>query len=89
MVNYIASSCFAIYLLHYAYLVLYGPIQASVLWVYRNTGNQLSLVLGLVALTLVIMAACIAVDKLFTPVWKSSAKIGDWLNGRLGGYKYL
>lgn len=89
MVNYIASSCFAIYLLHHAYLVLYGPIQASVLWVYRNTGNQLSLVLGLVALTLVIMAACIAVDKLFTPVWKSSAKIGDWLNGRLGGYKYL
>lgn len=88
-VNYIASSCFSIYLLHHAYLILYGPIKSAVMWIYANSANTITLFLGLSLLTLAIMTACISVDKLLTPVWSLSAKVGDWLSGKFCDYKSL
>ena len=64
-INYLSSSVLSIYILHHQHFVLYTLIGPIVYHIYDATGNQLVLFIGLCAFTILIMVACIAIDKLF------------------------
>lgn len=67
-VNWLASSVFAVYILHHQHLILYGLIQPCVLYAYQTIGTPWILILILGMLSLCLMISFIMIDKLFAPV---------------------
>lgn len=69
-INYLASSCFAVYLIHSALLFLNHPIKAAAMYIQTLTDNVTLIILMVCALSLIIMSGCVILDKLMFPYWK-------------------
>lgn len=71
VVNRLAGSVFAIYILHHQHYVLYNLIEPVVLSLYRLHNLPIILLFYLCSFTIIIMFICIAIDKLLEPIQKS------------------
>ena len=82
-VNHLATSCFAIYLLHstfYARQLLAVAGRA----LCQNIHSDIPLFGAAVLLALLVVTAIILIDNLLLPVWKASQKLGQTLYLKLG-----
>ncbi len=68
VVNRLAGSVFAIYIIHHQYYVLYNLIGPIVLSLYRLHKPPIILILYLCSFSIIIMLVCITIDKLFEPI---------------------
>lgn len=68
IVNWLASSVFAVYILHHQHFVLYKLIGPITLSLYGVHSSSIVLLLQLALFALVIMFICIFIDKLFEPL---------------------
>ena len=85
-VNWVASSAFAVYLIHYHPIVLDNIIKIGTDYIQSLCNNIPNGVIPLYFLfSLVVFCTCILIDKLFQPVWKyvgdRCAIIDQKLNG--------
>lgn len=79
VVNYMASSSLAIYLIHSGSLVFKTLVKGGALViqeVVRNWAGQMALVF---AFSLGIIILCIAIDKVHTPLWNLTNRMADKL----------
>lgn len=77
VINSLASSVFTIYVLHHQHFILYTLIGAIALKIYHFFTTPASIICGLFLFTVIILMACIIVDKLFNPLWRFLHKIGE------------
>lgn len=79
-INYVAGSSLAIYLIHCCRPYL--PELHSVVCGYFQsvTDNNIYLLMLYAAYTLIVIAACVCIDKCFTPLWSLVDKIGKRIN---------
>lgn len=79
-INYVATSSLAIYLIHGSrpYLpILHGGVCE---YLQGVSGNNMILLGSYAIYTLIVIAACVCIDKCFTPVWNIINKTGKRLN---------
>lgn len=79
-INYVAASSLAIYLIHGSrpYLPeLHGIVCG---YLQGVTGNNLFLLGSYIIYTLIVITACVCIDKCLTPVWSIINKTGKRLN---------
>lgn len=70
-INYIATSVFAVYLLHCQPFILNSVIGPVVHKLIDYSGANIILLISLLAvLSAIIFIICVVVDKLFTPLWR-------------------
>ena len=79
-INFFASSCFAVYLIHSSLLFLNHPIKAAAMYIQTLTDNVALIILMVCALALIIMFGCIIIDKLLFPYWKFVDSVTTKLN---------
>ena len=70
LVNWLAGSGFAIYILHHQHFVLYKLIGPVVLFLYGEHNLPIFLIFYLGLFSFVIMFVCIVIDKIFEPLQK-------------------
>lgn len=75
IVNSMGASMFSVYILHCDPTVLKYLILPLVQYLHNCNLNIYCYLLGLILLTCGILASCILLDKLFTPVWMSGKNI--------------
>ena len=78
-INYLASSSLAIYLIHSGSLIFRTIIKKCSLLIKeyaKNGGGQILLVFAFAA---IVVFACIAIDKLLTPIWNLTNLFADKL----------
>ena len=77
-INYMASSCLAIYLLHGSDVLFRHEIKEGAMWIQNltKTGGQIALVF---VFALVIVLACVGIDKCLTPLWNLVRRGADKL----------
>lgn len=78
-INFFASSCFAVYLIHSASLVLNHPIKDAALFIQTHADNVIILFM-VCGLALVILFDSILIDKVLMPYWKLVDMIVKRLN---------
>ena len=79
VINYLATSSLAIYLIHSSNLVFRTLIKDGSLWIREHSkyiGGQISMVF---VYSLVVIVVCIAIDKVLTPIWKMVNNVADKL----------
>lgn len=80
-VNWIASSVFAIYLIH---AVLWNYVEIILRRIENYSSNPIFLIFFSLLLSLSIMALCIGTDKFLNPVWtfisNKTKKVDEWYN---------
>lgn len=79
-VNYLAGSCFAIYLIHSSNLFLRHPIRWSAIEIQSFTSNIWASMGLVMLLAIVICLIAIGIDKLMFPYWRGVSKFTDYLN---------
>ena len=83
-INYCASSVFAIYLLHCQPFMLNNVIAEGATAILNIThAEELQTLLLFGVYALVIVAVCILVDKLFTPLWRITTTLSRGLENRI------
>lgn len=85
-VNYVGKSSLAIYMLHCARIVLYqiiGPVAVKILDFAQNEFQLFAMVFGF---TIIIVSACVAVDKLLFPVWNIINNMGMFIENKINAY---
>ena len=80
VINYLAGSCFAIYLIHSSNLFLRHPIRWSVMEIQSFTSDILASMGLVMLLSAVICLIAIGIDKLMFPYWEGTSKLTDYLN---------
>lgn len=75
VVNSLASSVFAIYLITEQPVVQEGILRDGTEWLMANTSSQIALCGSLMAYSIVIMVVTISIDKIFKPVWGLTSKL--------------
>lgn len=83
LVNSMAKSSLAIYLIHANRPYAIGLVETCSMWIYNHTSNCVTLLLELIILTVVVLLTCICIDKLLTPVWHLFEKLGDMAYSKL------
>lgn len=84
IVNYLATSSLAIYLIHSSKPYMTGALEFSTKLIFCTTNNHIALCLMCLALVLLTMIISIIIDKLLSPVWVALQLIGDKLYVKLG-----
>lgn len=74
-INWIASSAFAIYLIHSSFIVYHNYLDEAVGFIVSQTTSDVYVLLFMSALTLVVFLASLFIDKLLTPFWKAISSI--------------
>lgn len=82
LVNRVARSSLAIYLLHGAPLVALHVIAPFVVRYVCPLGGRGAVLGALLPLTLGIIAACVAIDNLLAPLWRALDRLGSRLGAR-------
>ncbi|WP_297932183.1 acyltransferase family protein [uncultured Alistipes sp.] len=82
LVNRVARSSLAIYLLHGAPLVALHVIAPFVVRYVCPLGGRGAVLGALLPLTLGIIAACVATDNLLAPLWRALDRLGSRLGAR-------
>ena len=77
LINSIGVSMFSVYILHCAPSVLKYLILPIVQYLHNCNLNMFCYFSGLVLLTCGILASCVLLDKLFTPVWALGKNIAE------------
>lgn len=86
VVNRLATSTLAIYLIHESPLTehfLIGPVVLRICSAITGDAARLGV---MATLSLVIVFSCIAIDRIFAPLWRCFARLGDKAETRLVGY---
>lgn len=79
VINYLATSSLAIYLIHSSNLIFRIIVKDGSLWIQeyaKNSGGQISMVF---LYSLVVIIACMAIDKVLTPLWKLVDNVAEKL----------
>lgn len=76
MVNYIASSSLAIYLLSSSSLML-EIIKITTNTIMKHLSNDIALFFTLAALSIVILFICVLIDKTLNPIWNICKIVGE------------
>ncbi len=84
VVNYLAASSLAIYLIHGCRPYVIGTIGDVTLYLYDHIPNGLLLFGSCMLLTLLIILFAITIDKLLTPLWNRVNEVGRNLYLKLG-----
>ena len=85
LVNRLAKSCFAIYLIHGAALIVTGVERPIINGIFHQSGdNVIATIPILFAMSLVIMLGCIAIDTAFHPLWRRIDCLGERMQVRIG-----
>lgn len=85
-INYIATSVFSVYLIHY-HRDVWPLLGEGVEWIYNNLGVDPSIVLPCFAIyAALICVSCILIDKALNPLWKSLNKIFTKIELRVNAY---
>lgn len=84
LINNMAKSSLAIYLIHANRPYAIGLVGTASMWIYNHTSNCITLLLGLIILTVIVLLTCICIDKLLTPIWHLSEKLGDTVYSKFG-----
>lgn len=79
-----AKSSLAIYLIHANRPYAIGLVGTASMWVYNHTSNYITLLSGLIILTIIVLLVCICFDKLLSPIWHLFEKLGDLVYSKLG-----
>lgn len=77
VVNYLASSSLAIYLLPGATIILFGMIGPMMLEIKSMISNQCLFFFCAIGVTILIMFVSILVDKLLNPIWSLCKEMGN------------
>ncbi len=83
-INYMAKSSLAIYLIHANRPYVIGLIVTASMWIYNHTSNFITLLFGLILLTVIVLMTCICIDKLLTPIWHLFDRFGDKVYSKFG-----
>lgn len=83
MVNYLAESSLAIYLIHENGMSL-AKIGIVSAFLYNTTDSEVVLCIEILGLALLIMVICVIVDKLLQPIWSQTNILGNKIYNRLG-----
>lgn len=75
IVNNIAASVFAVYLITGQPVVQNGILRDGAEWLMANCSSSAVLCVSLMAYTVVIIFATICIDKILTPIWSLSRKL--------------
>lgn len=78
-INYMASSCLAIYLLHGSDVLLRHGIKDGAFWIQESACLEWQIAL-LFVFALAIVFACIGIDKCLVPIWKLVNHCADKLS---------
>ena len=84
IVNYLAASSLAIYLIHGCRPYIIGSIGDISYYLYNHISNGFLLFASCMALALLVLLFSITVDKLLTPIWKYVDKAGTNIYKKLG-----
>ncbi len=85
-INYIATSVFSVYLIHY-HRDVWPLFLGGVEWIYNKVGIDPSIVLPCFAIYAVLICiGCILIDKTLTPLWNSLNKIFTKIDSRFNSY---
>ena len=68
MINSMAKSSLAIYILHLSFLPV--VIKPTVEWVYNYNGNLFLVVMNTLLLTIAVVVVCMCIYLILTPIWK-------------------
>lgn len=84
-INWLSSSCFAVYIIHHQHLVLYSGIGVLALWGYRELcSSSPFLLLYLGGVTLLVMLGSILIDKVLTPLLLDPLyRFTNWVENKL------
>ena len=79
-INWLAGSCFAIYLIHSSDLFIQHPIKYFAMELQTMTSSVYGTMGLVIVLAIIIFFSAIAIDKLLTPLWKLEVHISEKLN---------
>ncbi len=86
VINYIATSVFSVYLIHY-HRDVWPLLGGGVEWIYDKVGINPSIVLPCFAIySILICVCCILIDKTLSPLWNSLNKIFIKIESRVNSY---
>ena len=77
VVNYLAKSSLAIYLIHESTPLILEPIGRIAISLYNIISNSFCVLIALVFFSILIASVAIAIDKCLTPIWKSFNLLGE------------
>ena len=81
IINYCATSVFAVYIIHHQSFIKDSILAPIVTNIYNSCPRPFVLICSLFFFTLIILLCCFGIDKLFTPLWsflnKSAGRIDD------------
>lgn len=89
VINYLASSCLAVYLIHGSSLFLNHLIKDAAWYIQTLTNSVFVQLLYVCLLGLLVLACCIAMDKILTPVWKFANTISSKMEKTSIGRTFL
>ena len=79
-INYLASSCLAIYLIHGSDVIFRHWIKDAAIWIQEFTNLLGMQFLAVLIMSLLIVIGCIGLDKCLTPVWNLVLKVSQKIN---------
>ena len=86
LINTLASSVFAVYVIHHQHYILYSILGPAVLKVHNMISQPILFLLCLCAGGLVVMFVCIGIDKLFSPLWRCFTQLADKADKKYEGF---
>lgn len=82
LINYSASSVFAVYLIHCNNVVFPNIVKPLIVSLFKTDNCFLSIIY-LFLLAVGLFVACIVIDKLLTPIWKQTLTLAEKIDRKL------
>ena len=83
IINYLATSVFAVYIIHHQSFIKNTVIAPIVTSIYNSSSEPVVIIISLCCLTIGILLCSFAIDKLLTPLWSFLAKRANMLDKRI------
>lgn len=84
LVNYVAASSLAIYLIHGCRPFLPRLHEFTTSWMQSVTSDNFSLLMMYVGYSLIVILCCVLIDKLLTPIWNLLQRFGAFIQNKWG-----
>lgn len=85
-INSVAASSLTIYMLHGANIIFFSVIGPATLKLLNLTDSTSLIFLGTFIFTILIVSACVMVDKCLSPIWRLNSRFGAYIEKRILAY---
>ena len=82
VINHMASSSLAIYLIHGSHFGMNTVLKPIALSLHELANNELSYFILVCLLAFMVIAVCLSIDKMLTPLWRWINKLAYYLDGK-------